>query len=275
MKSMFPEIDQNTIQVRWAPLIVEPIPLAPERFVAAIAATTSTGEFACHRLLNRRRVKELVGEGADSVSAVIDVSLASLDRHFGQSIDIGAWKSPFDGVYLGGDSTNYVHRFHDVFAIASPLCSVFGNQVLQLGQETPVSIKPWDVPVIEHIRKIRPNLSNSLNAQLRFSSSQHTVTFTYFGTKLAANVVVLNSQRMAMSLREARAHLWNLSLLADVPNLLFKPDRLELLAGVQLDGQKVREAIEELTFEASRRDVVVSRVESSEDAARRIISMAA
>ena len=275
MKSMFPEIDQNAIRVRWAPLVVEPIPLAPERFVAAIVATTSTGEFACHRLLDGRRLKDLVGEGADSLSAVIDVSSASLSRHLHQSNDLGDWKSPFEGVRLGGDSINYVRRFHDIFTMAAPLCSAFGNQVLQLGQEAPGSKKLWDVPVVDHVKKIKPNLSNSLNAQLRFSSSQHTVTFTYFGTKLAANVVVLNSQRMAMSLREARAHLWNLSLLADVPNLLFKPDRLALLAGVQLDGKKVREAIEELTFEASRRDVVVSRVESSEDAARRIISMAA
>lgn len=275
MMSMFPEIDQNAIRVRWAPLVVEPIPLAPERFVAAIVATTSTGEFAFHRQLDRRRLKELVGEGADGLSAVIDVSSASLARHLEQSNEMGDWKSPFDGVYLGGNSINYVRRFNDIFAIASPLCSVFAKQVLQLGQEVAVSKKPWDVPVIEHIRKIRPNLANSLNAQLQFSSSQHTVTFTYFGTKLAANVVVLNSQRMAMSLREARAHLWNLSLLTDAPSLLFKPDRLELLTGVQLDGKKVREAIEELTFEASRRDVFVSRVESSEDAARRIISIAA
>ncbi len=275
MKSMFPEIDRNALRVRWAPLVVEPIPLAPDRFVAAIVAITFSGEFACHRQMDRRRLKELVGEGADSLAAVIDVSSASLARHVAQSNDLSDWKSPFDGVYLGGDSINYVRRFNDIFSIASPLCSVFGKPVVQVGQDVPESTNPWDVPVIEHIRKIRPNLSNSLNAQLQFSSSEHTVTFTYFGTKLAANVVILNSKRMAVSLREARAHLWNLSLLADAPNLLFKPDRLELLTGVQDDGRKVREAIEELTFEASRRDVFVSRVESSEDAARRIVSIAA
>lgn len=275
MTSMFPEIDQTAIRVRWAPLIVEPIPLAPERFVAAIVATTSTGEFACHRQLDRRRLKELVGEGAESLAAVIDTSSASLSRHLAQSNDMGDWKSPFEGVYLGSDSLNYVRRFSDIFAIAPPLCSVFGKQIVLLGRDDLVSKEPWDVPVVEFIRKMSPNLSNSLNAQLNLSSTQHTVAFTYFGTKLAANVVVLNAQRMAMSLREARAHLWNLSLLADTPNLLFKPDRLELLTGVQRDGQKVRDAIEELTFEASRRDVFVSRVESSEDAARRIIAMAA
>ena len=273
--SMFPEIDQTAIQVRWAPLVVEPIPLAPERLVAAIVATTPTGECVCHRQLDRRRLKELVGEAADSLAGVIDASSASLLRHLAQSNDMTNWKSPFQGVYLGSDSLNYVRRFSDIFAIAPPLCSAFGKQVVQLDQDTAVSKRPWDVSVVEFIRKMSPNLSNSLNAQLHLSTTQHTVSFTYFGTKLAANVVVLNSQRMTLSLREARAHLWNLSLLADTPNLLFKPDRLELLAGVQRDGQKVREAIEELTFEAGRRDVFVSRVESSEDAARRIVAMAA
>lgn len=98
MTSMFPEIDQSAIRVRWAPLVVEPIPLAPERFVAAIAATTSTGEFACHRQIDRRRLKDLVGEATDSLAAVIDASLASLSRHLAQSNDMGNWNSPFGGV---------------------------------------------------------------------------------------------------------------------------------------------------------------------------------
>ena len=101
------------------------------------------------------------------------------------------------------------------------------------------------------------------------------MSFTFFGTSLAANVVVLSSQRMALSMREARAHLWNLSLLADAPDLLIKPARLELLAGVREEGPQVGSAIEELALEAGRRAVSVSRVESSEDAARQIIAMAA
>ena len=106
-------------------------------------------------------------------------------------------------------------------------------------------------------------------------TTAHPITFTFLGSSLAANVVVLSSQRLALSMREARAHLWNLSLVADAPDLLIKPQRLELLAGVREENARVRDAIEELDYEAKRRSVRVSRVESSEDAARRIIALAA
>ena len=284
MNGAFPTSTPNGLTVHWAPLLIHPIADGPECFVAAIAAATETGESICRRLVDGRRLKAMFRDGFPSLGAVIDASITSLENHLQAGVSqqhlIGSaplrrWSSPFQGVRLGDPAPIYVAKFADVFPRAAQLCSAFGGEQLDATSFANPEAERWREPVATLVKKLRPQLSNSLNAQLRLSATEHAITFTFFGTSLAANVVVFSSRRMALSMREARAHLWNLSLLADAPNLLIKPARLELFAGVREEGPQVRNAIEELALEAGRRAVSVSRVESSEDAARQIIAMAA
>ena len=284
MNSAFPTATPKGLTVHWAPLLIHPIADGPECFVAAIAATTETGESVCRRLVDGRRLKAMFRDSFPSLGAVIDASVTSLGNHLNAAVaqqtpvrasSLRRWSSPFQGVRLGEPDTIFVSRFSDAFARAALLCSAFGGEQLGVTSFVTPEANRWAEPVAAVVKKLRPQLSNSLNAQLRLSATEHAITFTFFGTSLAANVVVLSSQRMALSMREARAHLWNLSLLADAPDLLIKPARLELFAGVREEGAQVRNAIEELALEAGRRAVSVSRVESSEDAARQIIAMTA
>lgn len=284
MNTGFPTPTVNGLTVQWAPLLIHPVADGPECFVAAIAASTETGESVCRRLVDGRRLKAMFRGGFPSLGAVIDASISSLENHLKASVPqqdwtvaspMRRWTSPFQGVRLGETSTIFVANFGDAFNRAAQLCSAFGGEQHDAGSLAMPEANRWSQPVAAVVKKLRPQLSNYLNAQLRLSATEHAITFTYFGTSLAANVVVFSPQRMALSMREARAHLWNLSLLADAPDLLIKPARLELFAGVREEGPSVRSAIEELALEAGRRSVSVSRVESSEDAARRIIAMAA
>ena len=283
MNGAFPTVDPNGVTVRWAPLIVKPIPSGPERFVAAIAAFAETGETACRRLVDRRRLRAMFGNDSIGLGAVVDTSLASLDNHLAACVgrqqmhrtQCFDWTSPLRGVWLGDSSEVYVSKFSDVFLRAAQLCSAFGSEFADAKTTDGPETQRWRTPVVEIVKKLKPRLANSLNAQLRLGATDHAITFTFFGTSLAANVVVLTPQRMALSMREARAHLWNLSLVADAADLLIKPSRLELLAGAREDNPQVRGAIEELAFEAKGRSVNVSRVESSEDAALQIIAKAA
>ena len=243
MNSAFPNPVSNGLTVQWAPLLVHPIADGPECFVAAIAAATETGESVCRRLVDGRRLKAMFRGGFPSLGAVIDASVTSLENHLKAAVaqqhlvrtsPLRRWSSPFQGV----PNTIFVSKFNDTFARAAMLCSAFaGEQLEAAGFGTPEANR-WAEPVAAMVKKLRPQLSNSLNAQLRLSATEHAITFTFFGTSLAANVVVLSSQRMALSMREARAHLWNLSLLADAPDLLIKPARLELFAGVREEPER-------------------------------------
>ena len=277
MTSIFPKIDANTMAVKWAPLIVKPISDGPESFVAAIAAHAQEGQAGCLPLADRRRVSALFQYRADRFGAVIDASLASLRNHLKSRMDLDSWSSPFEGVALGTPSTAYVRRFSDVFGMAAKTCSVFGDtrQFEETPTEPVAGAGAWEESVTDLLKRMRPALSNSIDAQLALAGARHTLTFTFYGVHLAANFVLLNPGRLAASLREARAHLWNLSLVAEAPDLLIRPSRLELFAGVRTDDPRSQGAIEELAFEARCRQVRVTRVESSEHAAEQIAARAA
>lgn len=284
MNDTFPAIPTTGLNVYWAPLVIEPVPGGPERFVAAIAAVSATGESGFRTLVDRQRLKAMFGNASAALGGVVDTGIASLQNYLaahgpGQAgpgtSALSGWATPLQGVYLGDSHVAYVARFSDVFARAAHQCSVFGGDFLDAEHADTPEPHPWAVPVVDVLKKLRPQLSNSLNAPVRLRTTDHAIRFTFYGAALAANVVVLSPHRMAASLREARAHLWNLSLVADVPDLLIRPANLELLTGVIEDSPQTRSAIEELAFEARGRSVHVSRVESSEDAARQIIAKAA
>ena len=277
MTISFPKIDPTALRVVWAPLLVRPIARGPECFVAAIAAQSHSGQVGAYPLFDRRRVGVLFEDHADTLTGVLDASLDSLRRHLESKIALDGWSSPFEGVALGNPATAYVHRFSDVFEVAARMCSAFGSlrQFDQTPREPRDSRGPWTHSVPDLLRSMKPALSNSINAELALAGAGHAMTFTFYGVQLAANFVLLNPQRMAASMREARAHLWNLSLVAEAPDLLIRPNRLELFAGVRIDDSRARGVIEELVVEAKCRHVGVTRVESSEHAAEQIVAMAA
>ena len=277
MTTVFPAIDPTAMPVAWAPLIVRPIAQGPERFVAAIAARSQSGEAGCYPLMDGRRMRALFPESANTVGAIVDASMASLRRHVSSQVGLDGWSSPFEGVSLGSPSMTYVRRFRDVYGFAARACSAFGDTGQFDGSASQQSGEPgpWEDSVPDLLKRIDPSLANSINAQLALAGTRHTITFTFYGVNLAANFVLLSSRRMAASLREARAHLWNLSLVAEAPDLLIRPERLELLAGVTDEGPRTLGVIEELAFEARCRHVDVIPVDSSEHAAQQIVARAA
>lgn len=159
MTISFPRVDPNIVPVLWAPLLVRPIAYGPESFVAAIAAHSRSGEVGCYPLVDRRRIDALFQDHADTVSAVVDASLASLRRHLTSQISFDGWLSPFEGVTLGSSATTYVHRFSEVYGMAARTCSAFGN--IRQFDETPVEPKyrlgPWEasVPDLPNARPAR------------------------------------------------------------------------------------------------------------------------
>ena len=283
MSADFPSANINGQNVHWAPLLVHPIADGPECFVAAIAAVGESGEAVVHRLLGARRLKAMFGGSFAGLGAVIDASVNSLSCYLQATLPkapslatsaLRGWSSPLQGVRLGETSPMFAESLGQAITRASHLCAAFGEAPANASSTSPEASR-WSEPVDAAVKRLKPQLSNSLNGELRLSATEHAISFAFLGMSLAANVVVLNPQRMAQSMREARAHLWNLSLLADAPNVLIKPSRLELLAGAREEGPRVREAIQELALEGGSRSVGVTRVESSEDAARQIIAMAA
>ena len=143
MSGAFPTPTPKGHTVHWAPLLIHPIAAGPECFVTAIVATSQTGESACRRLVDGRRLKGMFEGGFSGLGAVIDVSITSLENHLKAAAAeqhpvrpsaLRCWSSPFQGVRLGETNTTVVLEFTDIFARAALLCSAFGGE--QLGAST-------------------------------------------------------------------------------------------------------------------------------------------
>lgn len=143
MNSAFPTPTPG-LTVHWAPLLVHPIARGPECFVAAIAATSQTGESVCRRLVDERRLKAMFRGGFSGLGAVIDLSITSLENHLQAAVTpqqpvrgsaLRRWSSPFQGVRLGEPNTTVVLKFTDTFARAALLCSAFAGEQLGVATE--------------------------------------------------------------------------------------------------------------------------------------------
>ena len=270
----FPQVTSSDVRTTWAPLMVEPIIKGPERLVAAVAAISDQGEIGFQRRIDKKRGDALFGSSSRMLGGMIDASLESLNAHLRANGQLRGWRNPFVGVYLGEHCVDYVPSFDAIFELAAQLCSLLGSTP---PHTAPVAVRRrgWAEEVGGLVKQLRPGFSNCVNAQLRLTPKDHTVTFTFYGVHLAANVVSLHPGRLTAALREARAHLWNLNLLADAPELLFHPERLELLACTAEDSPDTADAIEELAWEASRRQVEVFSMRTPEDAAHHIVAHAA
>ena len=88
-----------------------------------------------------------------------------------------------------------------------------------------------------------------------------------------------NSSAIQNTLLRAQAKLWQLDLLKEYDNL-FRIEECELLLGtpgtrVNRSDNSIQELVEELEFEASKRELGVLAVDSHEDMAKHLIEKAA
>ena len=134
MNDTFPAIPTTGLNVYWAPLVIEPVPGGPERFVAAIAAVSATGESGFRTLVDRQRLKAMFGNASAALGGVVDTGIASLQNYLaahgpGQAgpgtSSLSGWATPLQGVYLGDSHVAYVARFSDVVrASGAPVLGV-------------------------------------------------------------------------------------------------------------------------------------------------------
>ena len=120
-------------------------------------------------------------------------------------------------------------------------------------------------------------LRDHLDVRVHLGQYDSPAQFTFLDAFFAANLVTFSTSNLKRRVEQARAGLWNLSLLKDGP-VLFRPERRELLAGTELSDEpvspNVREAIDEISDEASRRDVLVTELPSPEAVAEHILHYA-
>lgn len=268
-------LDRERSLVRWAPVVLVPTVGAEERLIVAIAAVHASGETRCLRTFDPKVAKAVFAARSRYVNDVVSLVIQSMARHLAHDATLNHWIPPLEGVYLGEERTGLATDFDQFVKRAGSMSSVFCADAQQPARERQRS---WSRRVPELVRAQDSRLGGSLGVKIPLGDHDAPATFTFLNAKLAANLVTFRSANLARRVEEARAGMWSLSLLPDSP-FLFRPERKELLAGtdfgIGVEDARVREAVDEITDEASRRGVLVTELSSPEEVAEHIVRHAA
>ena len=210
------------------------------------------------------------------VADLIDLVAESLRAHLKHNKSLGQWPPPVDGVSLGSEQESRFSDIDELVRRAGSMSTVFHGEYFKPQSKDPKPVR-WTDEVTSILINQNERLRDHLDVRVHLGQYDSPAQFTFLDAFFAANLVTFSTSNLKRRVEQAWAGLWNLSLLKDGP-VLFRPERRELLAGTELSDEpvspNVREAIDEISDEASRRDVLVTELPSPEAVAEHILHYA-
>ena len=272
-----PNFSRNvaTSAIRWAPVLLEPIPGSEERIVIAIAAVNES-EVRCSQAIDPAIARAVFRNDRKYVADLIDIVTESLSAHLVHNKSLGQWPPPVEGVSLGSEQESRFSDIDELIRRAGSMSTVFHGEYFKPQSKDPKPVR-WTDEFTSILINRNERLKDHLDVRVHLGRYDSPAQFTFLDASFAANLVTFSQSNLKRRVEQARAGLWNLSLLKDGP-MLFRPERRELLAGIEFSDQtasaNVREAIDEISDEASRRDVLVTELQSPEAVAEHILQYA-
>ena len=265
----------ETLATRWAPVLLEPIPGTEERIVIAIAAINES-EMRCSQTIDPAIARAMFRDDRRYIADLIDIVTESLGAHLEHNRSLGQWPPPVEGVSLGSEQESRSSDIDELVRRAGSMSTVFHGDYFKPQSKEPKPVR-WTEEVTSILINKNERLRDHLKVRVHLGQYDSPAEFTFLDPFFAASLVTFSRSNLKRRVEQARAGLWNLSLLKDGPTL-FRPERRELLAGTEFSDQlvsaNVREAIDEISDEASRRDVLVTELTSPQAVAEHILHYA-
>lgn len=260
------------VPTRWATVLLQPLPGSGERVVVAVAAVSANGETRCLRTIEPANVRAVFRDEHHYVSHLIKFVTDSLDAHLAHARSLDNWVPPVAGVALGVRHQGKADDIDDFVRRAASLSTIFYSDQLQ--RRVTAKRRRWMDVVSVILESQNKRLCAHLDVRVPLGGHDVPATFSFLDPGLAANLVTFSQGNLKARIEDARAGLWSLSLLADAP-YIFRPERKELLAGTDAEPDaRVQEAVDEITDEAARRSVLVTKVATPEAVADHILEHA-
>lgn len=261
------------VPTQWATVLLQPLPGSAERVVVAVAAVSDNGETRCLRTIDPANVKAVFRDERHYVSDLIKFVTDSLEAHLAHAQSLDNWVPPVKGVALGVRQQGKAADMDDFVKGAASLSTIFYTDQLPRGAKA-VKRRHWMDAVSAILATQDKRLCAHLDVRVPLGGHDAPATFSFLDAGLAANLVTFSQGNLRARIEDARAGLWSLSLLSDAP-YIFRPERKELLAGTDVESDaRVREAVDEITDEAARRSVRVTKLATPEAVADHILEYA-
>ena len=284
MRSGFPELPECGFS--WRSLLVEPVPFSGERISLAAIIRTDDGALAVHRFVGQRKLRSLFGEKfGESMKEALDLCMECAEDFFQRNPIYSNWKPPMKSFHIGPAEHSVANDLEEAILVAGRHCSSI-SAAEQMERQSPAAPKTtpfprqWETEIIETVGRRHSSFESFFNTRISLKEGGVKVKVGFLSEKYAAQFEAISSTSAIQSvLIRAQAKLWQLDLLRDDKSL-FNPIDCELLLGMPEaeDGKVesgIQEFVDEIRYEASRRELSVFAATSSSAAANHVIEKAA
>ena len=264
------------------PVYFEPMLGSGERLTIAIGAISEDGEINDVKQVIRHDVLEcMYGKQAKGIQNFIEIVVEDLRDSIRKGKSFSDWTPPLNGIFKGAERKEAADRWEDIFKHASFLHSSLSEYIEKTVDER---IEKWPLRIKRILEKEKPDLAKYINTKVQITQNGLPLQIGFIYNKYAVNFGFLGGlpSQVSGSMSFIRSKLWELRQIKQ-GTLLFAPDEIELILGeshsqqdlTNRQSKRIKDAVEEIEFEAKRMDIKVARVKDENEAASRILRQVA
>ena len=284
MKSMFPPIPSYSFS--WRTLQIEPIPTSGERITMGLVLKGDDQALIAARLVSSSKLKKMYGsEMGGRIADALSMCIDGAEKFYTYQSLAGVWSPPLEGFYLGEVRSSLAENIEDALLNASRHSSSIGLAMLLENVGEPAkpersAPEDWRKRIFNAVTNRRVELAEFFEQSVTIRGYGLPMKFGFISGGYAAQFdAVYGEKGIQQALIRAQSKLWQLDRLRDESRLFpLNICELVLRAPGQKDGDEggvFADFVEELRYEASRRDLSVFSTESEIEAAAHVIERAA
>lgn len=285
MKTSFPKLPDY--EFAWRSIQVEPIPLSGERITIGAVVKGSDQALIAAKLVPTPKLKKIYGQEFGSrIADALTLCLSSAEGFYQNKSLFSEWASPLEGFYLSKAYSSLASNIEEALLDAAKQCSSFSvsmelEKANELAGPSISAPESWRKGILEAVKVQRIDFVDCFDRKIPIRGAGVPMAFGFISANYAAQFDAISDSRgIQQGLVRVQSKLWQLDRLRDEATL-FKPESCELLLRAPLNSGDhdeevlLKEFVEELTYEASRRELDIYTTKSPVDAAKHIIEKAA
>ena len=284
MKSKFPPIPNYSFS--WRSLQVEPIFSSGERITMGLVLKGDDQALIAARLIPSSRLKKMYGsEMGRRLAEALSLCLEGAEKFYTRQSLTGIWSPPLEGLYLGDLRSSLAENIEDALLNATRYSSSIGLAMSLENSEEPAKSdrsgpEDWRIRIFNAVTGTHGKLAEFFEQSVTIRGYGIPMKFGFISSGYAAQFDAVSGEKgIQQALIRAQSKLWQLDRLRDESSL-FPPKVCELVLRAPSqdnsnEGRVFVDFVEELRYEASRRDLSVFATESESEAAAHIIESAA
>ncbi len=284
MKSPIPPLPEYGFS--WRSIQIEPIPSSGERITIGTIVKGDDQALIAARLIAATRIKSMYGqEFGNRVTDALSLCMNYAEKFYKAHPLSSKWEPPLDGFYLSNISSSLAEDIDDALIVAAMHCSSFSlsleaSKLLPDSKSELSAPKSWRNEIFKAVTSARSEFSHYFEQKVQIKGSGVPLKIGFLSENYAAQFdAIAETKGIQHALVRAQSKLWQLDRLRDGDSL-FKPELCELLLQTPLiseDGStaELNDFVDELKYEASKRELGIYTTNSYKEAAQHIIQIAA